>query len=138
MPTGLIYDDRFLNHLTGPGHPERPDRLRAIVQQLRATHLWDQLLRLPVQPADLAWIERLHAPAYVRRFKAACEAEGIKPTLRQARARFEREYIAAVLQHHRGRIADAARALGIQRTNLYRKMRRLNLMRPRGSTRGEG
>lgn len=53
-------------------------------------------------------------------------------TLRQARARFESEYIAAVLQHHRGRIADAARVLGVQRTNLYRKMRRLNLMRPRG------
>jgi two-component system, NtrC family, nitrogen regulation response regulator NtrX len=52
-------------------------------------------------------------------------------TLRQARARFESEYIAAVLQHHRGRIADAARVLGVQRTNLYRKMRRLNLMRPR-------
>ncbi|MBA2303334.1 MAG: sigma-54-dependent Fis family transcriptional regulator [Acidobacteria bacterium] len=52
-------------------------------------------------------------------------------TLRQARARFETEYIAAVLQHHRGRIADAARVLGVQRTNLYRKMRRLNLMRPR-------
>ena len=53
-------------------------------------------------------------------------------TLRQARARFESEYIGAVLQHHRGRIADAARVLGVQRTNLYRKMRRLNLMRPRG------
>jgi two-component system nitrogen regulation response regulator NtrX len=52
-------------------------------------------------------------------------------TLRQARARFESEYIAAVLQHHHGRIADAARVLGVQRTNLYRKMRRLNLMRPR-------
>jgi len=52
-------------------------------------------------------------------------------TLRQARARFEGEYIAAVLQHHHGRIADAAKALGVQRTNLYRKMRRLNLMRPR-------
>ncbi len=53
-------------------------------------------------------------------------------TLRQARARFESEHIAAVLQHHRGRIADAAKVLGVQRTNLYRKMRRLNLMRPRG------
>jgi DNA-binding NtrC family response regulator len=48
-------------------------------------------------------------------------------TLRHARARFERDYIAAVLQHQQGRIADAARVLGIQRTNLYRKMRRLNL-----------
>jgi two-component system, NtrC family, nitrogen regulation response regulator NtrX len=56
---------------------------------------------------------------------------GLDATLRQARAKFERDYIAAVLQQHRGRIADAARVLGIQRTNLYRKMRRLNLMRPK-------
>ena len=60
---------------------------------------------------------------------------GLDATLRQARAKFERDYIAAVLQHHHGRIADAARVLGIQRTNLYRKMRRLNLMRPRPSVR---
>ena len=52
---------------------------------------------------------------------------GFDATLRQARARFERDYIAAVLQHQHGRISDAARILGIQRTNLYRKMRRLNL-----------
>ncbi len=56
---------------------------------------------------------------------------GVDATLRQARAKFERDYIATVLQHHRGRIADAARVLGIQRTNLYRKMRRLNLIRPK-------
>jgi two-component system, NtrC family, nitrogen regulation response regulator NtrX len=58
---------------------------------------------------------------------------GFDATLRQARARFERDYIAAVLQHQHGRIAEAARVLGIQRTNLYRKMRRLNLMRAKSS-----
>jgi DNA-binding NtrC family response regulator len=50
-------------------------------------------------------------------------------TLKQARARFEREYIASVLEQHRGRISDAAKALGIQRTNLYRKMRVLRVSR---------
>lgn len=60
---------------------------------------------------------------------------GVDATLRQARARFERDYIAAVLQHQHGRIAEAARVLGIQRTNLYRKMRRLNLMRAKGTRR---
>ena len=50
-------------------------------------------------------------------------------TLRQARAKFEREYIASVLEHHHGRISDAAKALGIQRTNLYRKMRSLRVNR---------
>ncbi len=50
-------------------------------------------------------------------------------TLRQARSRFEREYIARVLEQHRGRISDAAKALGIQRTNLYRKLRSLRVDR---------
>jgi len=47
--------------------------------------------------------------------------------LREARLRFERDYIAAVLQHHAWRIADAAHTLGIQRPNLYRKARQLGI-----------
>ena len=48
-------------------------------------------------------------------------------TLRDARERFERDYIVAVLQHHRGRMGAAARELGIERTNLYRKIKQLNI-----------
>ena len=51
-------------------------------------------------------------------------------SLREARQRFEREHIAAVVAHHHGRIPDAARSLGIQRTNLYRKLRALRLATP--------
>ena len=47
--------------------------------------------------------------------------------LRHARAQFEREYILSVLEQHHGRIPDAAEALGLQRTNLYRKMRLLKI-----------
>ena len=50
-------------------------------------------------------------------------------TLRQARARFEREYIGHVLEQQRGRISEAAKILGIQRTNLYRKLRSLRVDR---------
>jgi DNA-binding NtrC family response regulator len=50
-------------------------------------------------------------------------------TLRDARARFERECISATLARHHGRVGDAARELGIQRTNLYRKVRQLNVSR---------
>jgi DNA-binding NtrC family response regulator len=50
-------------------------------------------------------------------------------TLRQARTLFEREYIANVLDQHHGRISKAAKALGLQRTNLYRKMRSLQVSR---------
>jgi DNA-binding NtrC family response regulator len=47
--------------------------------------------------------------------------------LREARRRFERDYIAAVLQHHGWRMGDAAQTLGIQRPNLYRKARHLGI-----------
>lgn len=48
-------------------------------------------------------------------------------SLRDARKRFERDYIASVLQHHDWRMAAAAEALGIQRPNLYRKARQLGI-----------
>lgn len=50
-------------------------------------------------------------------------------TLKEARERFEREYVSAVLHQHRGRMAEAAKTLGIQRTNLYRKIRQLSVQR---------
>ena len=53
--------------------------------------------------------------------------------LREARQRFERDYIAAVLQHHGWRMADAAQTLGIQRPNLYRKARQLGIPLVRAS-----
>jgi DNA-binding NtrC family response regulator len=52
-------------------------------------------------------------------------------TLREARVTFEREYIAEVLQRHDGRVPPAAKALGIQRANLYRKLRNLKVTMPR-------
>jgi two-component system, NtrC family, nitrogen regulation response regulator NtrX len=61
------------------------------------------------------------------RFDGALSPASGAGTLRSARQQFERDYIALVLQHHRGRVGDAARALGIQRTNLYRKARQLGI-----------
>jgi two-component system nitrogen regulation response regulator NtrX len=47
--------------------------------------------------------------------------------LREARLRFERDYISSVLQHHGWRMAETAQTLGIQRPNLYRKARQLGI-----------
>jgi DNA-binding NtrC family response regulator len=63
------------------------------------------------------------------RLDGGASAPAAGGTLRDARTRFEREYISAVLAQHQGRISEAARALGIQRTNLYRKMRTLRVKR---------
>jgi two-component system nitrogen regulation response regulator NtrX len=54
-------------------------------------------------------------------------------TLKEARERFERDYVAAVLRQHHGRMAQAARVLGMQRPNLYRKVRQLAVAR-KGNT----
>jgi DNA-binding NtrC family response regulator len=51
-------------------------------------------------------------------------------TLREARKMFELQYIESVLEQHHGRVPDAARALGIQRSNLYRKIRLLKSAAP--------
>jgi DNA-binding NtrC family response regulator len=50
-------------------------------------------------------------------------------SLREARQRFERDYIAAVLEQHDWRMSDAARTLGMERANLYRKARQLGISR---------
>ncbi len=73
MPTGLIHDERFLRHDTGPRHPERPDRLRAITAMLRATGLWDKLAHLPFHPASIVHVDWVHAEAYIERVRLMCE-----------------------------------------------------------------
>jgi len=50
-------------------------------------------------------------------------------SLRDARRRFERDYIGAVLERHQWRMSAAAAALGIERANLYRKTRQLGIVR---------
>jgi DNA-binding NtrC family response regulator len=57
--------------------------------------------------------------------------QGSATNLREARLTFERHFIAKVLNRHRGRMDDAARSLGMQRTNLYRKVRQLGIGLPR-------
>jgi DNA-binding NtrC family response regulator len=57
--------------------------------------------------------------------------QAVSATLRDARSTFEREYIASVLSRYGWRMDEAARNLGIQRTNLYRKVRQLGIARAR-------
>jgi DNA-binding NtrC family response regulator len=61
------------------------------------------------------------------RLEAAVPLNLPREPLRTARERFEREYIVSTLQEHRGRMGPAARQLGIERTNLYRKMKQLRI-----------
>jgi two-component system nitrogen regulation response regulator NtrX len=69
-------------------------------------------------------VEHLLSVLHLQRAPARFVPTG---NLREARQRFERDYISAVLQHHNWRVADAAHTLGIQRPNLYRKARQLGI-----------
>lgn len=72
MSTALVYDRQFLDHDTGPGHPERPARLTTAMTQLRSAAWFDSLRRVDAVPADLAWIETVHSLPYIRRAAMAC------------------------------------------------------------------
>ena len=58
----------------------------------------------------------------------AAGAEGDPPTLQAARSRFEREFILKALAAQNGNISRAAEVLGVERSNLYRKMRALGIL----------
>jgi two-component system nitrogen regulation response regulator NtrX len=53
--------------------------------------------------------------------------------LRVARSRFERQYILERLSANRGNLGNTAKELGIERTNLYRKMKQLGIGGTRSS-----
>lgn len=72
--TGFLYDERYLLHDTGPGHPESPERLKAIYQGIKDADLLSKLTIIQASRADLKWIETVHAKNYIERFEAACRS----------------------------------------------------------------
>ncbi|MGD8981576.1 MAG: histone deacetylase [Desulfobacterales bacterium] len=72
--TGFLYDERYLLHDTGPGHPESPDRLKAIYQGIKDADLLSKLTIIQASRADLKWVETVHAKHYIERFEAACHS----------------------------------------------------------------
>jgi acetoin utilization deacetylase AcuC-like enzyme len=73
--TGFLYDERFLNHCTGPGHPEHADRLAVAYRALEEAGLLSQLIVIQAAPARVKWIERVHSPRHIFRFEEACMLE---------------------------------------------------------------
>ncbi len=71
--TGLTWDACFLRHVTGVGHPERPERLAAIRDALSEAGLTDRCPRLALRDAADADILRVHRREYVDRVAQACQ-----------------------------------------------------------------
>jgi len=62
--TGLVYHPAYLEHDMGAGHPESPNRLRAIMQQLEQSGTAGRLVRIEPRRAEDEWITQIHTPGY--------------------------------------------------------------------------
>jgi acetoin utilization deacetylase AcuC-like enzyme len=74
MTTGLYYTPRYLLH-EAPGHPESPARLETAWGQIQRYGLLSDVALTEPPPADLADLERVHAPRHVKTVRALA-AEG--------------------------------------------------------------
>jgi acetoin utilization deacetylase AcuC-like enzyme len=93
---GFSSSQRFVDHFTGPHHPERPDRIRAIHRAVRLAKLIDspdpfpdfaldfgpldgrgvKLLELQPAPADERWLTTIHTQGHVDLVKHVCSIGG--------------------------------------------------------------
>ncbi|MGA7232440.1 MAG: histone deacetylase family protein [Xanthobacteraceae bacterium] len=76
MSTLLITHPAFLEHLTPLGHPERPDRLRAIERALEAEK-FQTLARSQAPLASLETIALCHPMEYISEVREASPREGL-------------------------------------------------------------
>ncbi|AZO55897.1 MAG: histone deacetylase family protein [Mesorhizobium sp.] len=76
MATRLYTHPIFLEHITPPGHPERPDRLRAI-ERVLDDEAFAALDRVEASQGDEATILYAHPADFVARVRAAIPDEGI-------------------------------------------------------------
>ena len=87
----VVTDERFLDHDTGPFHPERPDRLRAALSGVRDVD--PELLSGAALPrrAERFELETVHTPAMIDRVVALASQGGgrLDPDTAMGPASFE-------------------------------------------------
>jgi acetoin utilization deacetylase AcuC-like enzyme len=72
--TAYLYDNCYLDHITGYGHPERPDRVKAINSFISSQEYNKHLIKIKPSICDIDHIEMIHSPDYIKRVKREIEA----------------------------------------------------------------
>lgn len=73
--TGYVFDETYLLH-EYRGHPESPDRLRAILHVLEEAQTLDSLHLIEPAPVDRDLLEQIHPADYVDRVRRVSESGG--------------------------------------------------------------
>jgi acetoin utilization deacetylase AcuC-like enzyme len=73
---GFLYSDRFLDHRPPEGHPERPERLRYLIQYLERAPLWPSLVQIQPRSATDEDILAVHTAGHLDFIKKICESGG--------------------------------------------------------------
>jgi acetoin utilization deacetylase AcuC-like enzyme len=95
VKTGFVYDPIYLEHKTGPGHPECPERLTAIMSQLESEGLMGDLTRIDITVEADVWVKEVHPQEYVESVKRQAESgQGYVDTMDSPAS--ERSYTVAV------------------------------------------
>src|SRR4051812_41800311 len=76
MPVVVETHSQYLAHDTGPGHPERPARLEAVLAGLEAAGVGDDLVWAEPRPATRAELERVHPADHLDDLQAFCASGG--------------------------------------------------------------
>jgi len=77
MQTAYISHPACLLHDMGRSHPECPARIKAIEDQLIASHIFGFLQHHDAPRATREQLERVHSAAYIDAIEAAVPAEGL-------------------------------------------------------------
>ncbi|MEM6991725.1 MAG: histone deacetylase [Myxococcota bacterium] len=70
MTTLLLVDEAMIDHDPGAGHPERPDRLRAVVEHFRRRPIEGTRTEAPTE-ASLEAVARVHPAEHIQRIEDA-------------------------------------------------------------------
>jgi len=70
---GFYFHDDYLKHKTGPGHPERPERLQHLTRHLEETDIFAELTHLSPKICDINRIKQVHPENYVENIQNACK-----------------------------------------------------------------
>ncbi len=75
MKTAIITSNTSVNHLTGNGHPEKPDRVTAVINKLRQNKklIWKKAIKF-----DEKYLNITHSEDYILNVKKSFPNEGLK------------------------------------------------------------